>query len=345
MRIVSINHLLGSQLVSNENVLEQVRAQSTTFDGNLEATLRRLKIGLDHSGFSQRGWFPDTANIADLTFSVADEAIGSLDRSSIEAVLFVGVGRHFLEPASAALLGKSLGVRTHAFDLTEACQSWTRAAWTLDGLYRAGFLSGRALVVNCEVHAYNGISGARNLGLRSQEDLAWNFGTYTMGDAISATVFEPSNEDHAWQWSNLPELADRCTLPLAGAEDYLSPFPQMVCSPVGKFACDGEELHRVLAPEVVECTRRLFEHSPEFVPQRVFTHSSSPRVWKQIVRDCGLDVNQHYCIGSRTGNLVSASVPTALSMAEADGSLLRGMPLLVQFGSAGGSAVAMKLTY
>ena len=52
MRIVSVNHLLGSQLVSNENVLEQVRAQSTTFDGDLEATLRQLKIGLDHAGFS-----------------------------------------------------------------------------------------------------------------------------------------------------------------------------------------------------------------------------------------------------------------------------------------------------
>lgn len=343
MKISKIAHRTGDLQVSNEDVLQLIKEQSITFKGDLQAAVDKINTGLTFTGFRQRCWIPENQNLFDTIVDCIHEAISDIRVEEIETLIFVGVGRVFLEPATSALIAKKLGISPHCFDVIEACQSWTRACFLVDGLYKGGSLQGKTLIVNSEVHALKGISGSKDFGIEHMTDLEWKFPVYTMGDAVTATIVEPSNEQHLWQWENTSEIADCCYLPLPGAEDYRT---EKIISRQQdfRFYSYGKTLHGKLAPLVVVCANRLLTEDECFDPDIVFTHTSSKRTWDSICVDLGVQ-DKLYHIVQQTGNVVSASVPTAISMAEKDGSLKRGDNVLVLFGSAGGSALAYQLKY
>ena len=343
MRIHRISHRLGEDLVTNDEVVEMIRDQSTEFEGDLGETTDKIRKCLDRTGFVTRRWMPRETNLFAEMEACIEQALDGVDRSEINNVMHVGVGRHFMEPTTSSLIAKRFGIRAHCFDVFEACQSWTRAMHLLDGLYRGGAANGKTLVVNCEVHARKGIAGADNFGIASIDELEWKLPTYTMGDSITATVFEADDQRHDWQWRNLPELADLCYLPLPGAEDY-DCFEHMTEFRELTFACRGMELHREVVPHVIECARSVLAGDPGFRPDQVFTHTSSPRAWSRILSAVGLE-DRCIDIARDTGNLVSASIPTAISMAVESGAFQRGQEAMVLFGSAGASALAYRLAY
>ena len=343
MRIHSIAHRLGEDHVSNEDVVGMIRDQSTDFSGDLDDAIFKTRKCLDRSGFETRRWMPKENNLFQEMQMCIDQALQGIDRSEIDNVIHVGVGRHFMEPTTSSLIAKRFGLEAHCFDIFEACQSWTRAMHLLDGLYRGGAIQGKTLVVNCEVHARKGIAGADHFGLESIADLEWKLPTYTMGDSITATVFEADDQAHDWAWKNLPECADLCYLPLPGAEDY-DCFENMKEFRELTFACRGMELHQAVVPHVIDRAREVLSRGSGFTPDHVFTHTSSPRAWSRIVGAAGVE-DRYSDIARHTGNLVSASIPTAISMAIDSGSFTRGQDALVLFGSAGASALAYRFRY
>tara|TARA_Y100001978_G_scaffold202097_1_gene222154 strand:- start:2264 stop:3295 length:1032 start_codon:yes stop_codon:yes gene_type:complete len=343
MKLVSVAHRKGDLKVSNKDVIQLIKEQSTKFNGDLQLALDKVSTGLNFTGFDERRWMPENQNLFDTIVECAQEAINDFKIEEIKTLIYVGVGRNFLEPATSALIAKKLGINPHCFDIIEACQSWTRACFLVDGLYKGGALKGKTLIINCEVHAQKGISGSKDFGIKNMSDLEWKFPCYTMGDSITASVVEPNNENHAWQWENISEIADYCYLPLPGAEDYKTEN-KINNQRHFSFYSFGKTLHQKLSPLVVNCANRLFDENAGFTPDIVFTHTSSKRTWDDICVQLGVS-NKVYHIIQQTGNLVSASVPTAISMAEQEGALKRGDNALVIFAAAGGSALAYKFKY
>ena len=343
MKISTIAHRKGKLNITNNDVVQLIKEQSTNYKGDIQLALDKIKIGLNYTGFNERCWMPEQQNLFDTIVECAEEAISSFNPEEIKTLIYVGVGRSFLEPATSSLIAKKLNISPHCFDVIEACQSWTRASFLVDGLYKGKALTGKTLIINCEVHAQKGISGSKDFAIEQISDLEWKFPCYTMGDSITATVFEPNNEEHSWQWKNMSEIADLCYLPLPGAEDYKTE-KKIDRQKNFSFYSFGKTLHQKLAPLVVDCANRLFEENKSFKPDIVFTHTSSKRTWDNICVQLGLS-DKVYHIVHKTGNIVSASIPTAMSMAEKDGSLKRDDKVLVIFASAGGSALAYKLSY
>ena len=333
--------------MTNADILDMIRAQSSDFNGDLDAALKKAALLMKFSGFESRQWMADEDNMFLETIACAKEAIAGVKTSDIENVVYVGVGKHFQEPASASLLAKTLGLhQAHCFDVCEACASWARALFLLEGMYKAGMATGKSLVINCEVNNIKGGSLSSRFGLREPEDMEFKLPGYTIGDAITATVFEPDDQSHDWSWRTNADYADLCYVPMFGAVEYHETGMKHL-DKIAEFVSYGKDLHEMMAPVIDESLKDFKSKNKNavFEPDHIFTHGSSKKFWKKLVQQAGYDQDKLRDLSSTTGNLVSASIPAGISVAAESGVLKRGDEALIVVGSAGGSTVTFRMTY
>ena len=109
-----------------------------------------------------------------------------------------------------------------------------------------------------------------------------------------------------------------------------------------RFVSFGIEMHQLGSQECVNIFRELKTPSDQI--KTVFPHASSKKAWVDAAKQVGVD-DKMYFIYPGYGNLVSASVPAALSLATAEGRIKRGDTLAGWVGSAGMSFAAYAFKY
>lgn len=347
MQIASIAAVLPSRKVSNDDVLDMIRAHSAPgFDGDLDETLRQINFWLAYSGSNCRRWSEPDERPIDLLCKAANQALdeAGLTRESIDVVIYTGVGRGFLEPAGAYHAAAALGLhRAQCFDVLDACMSWTRTLQIINGLFSSGACR-TALVVNAEFNLRpTGSVFPDVFTLHSPDDVNSTFPAFTLGEATTATVFTAeSNEPWSFEFSSRPDLADLCNVPMPGYADYCLPSEKIAKNGVQRFTSFGFELHEVGRAEAMDVYERL--DVPKSEATAVFTHASSRRYWHDMATAVGMqDLVCHTY--QDTGNIVSASVPTAIAIAVEEGRLKRGDRAIGWVGSAGMSFSSFSFIY
>jgi 3-oxoacyl-[acyl-carrier-protein] synthase III len=97
--------------------------------------------------------------------------------------------------------------------------------------------------------------------------------------------------------------------------------------------------------------RKLVEHARDFQPiasrvhDIIIGHAVSVPTTSRVVKLLQLDPGRVFETHARFGNTVSASLPLALAVAEAEGRLHRGMRVCLLMGSAGVSTAVGSFTY
>jgi hypothetical protein len=158
----------------------------------------------------------------DFTLAAARAALSEsgLSPNDIDLLVFVGVGRGFVEPATAGILQSALGLaRATCFDVLDACASWLRGVEIAHMYIRAG-RSRHAMIVNCEFNFQEYV----RLEFESPEALDRDWAGLTIGEAAPATIV--SADDAATFYSRFAtsgDYSDLCSIPLPHARQFMTP--------------------------------------------------------------------------------------------------------------------------
>ena len=253
--------------------------------------------------------------VADKSMSVVDMAMKACEElfrrtkvlpSMIDLVIFTSVCREYLEPATAVVISKRLGInRAKAFDLSNACLGFVDGWMTADAMIQAG-RSRLCLVVGAEISSHfweMALESLRN----GHEDPASLLPAFTLGDGSAAMLLrnrvdrKNSFATRAGIRESYGEFSELCVI-----RDHTTP---MVTNA-------GELLGAALkhTPKLVKDLLEFMDWQPLQV-DLVVPHQASLKV---IAGGCHLTripMSKAHVTLDRFGNLASVSVPFTLSEA------------------------------
>ncbi|GAB6039853.1 hypothetical protein [Endothiovibrio diazotrophicus] len=106
MRIESVKAAFPSRVVSNDDVLELVAEHSCgSLGDDLEEALKRIRFYLRYSGSNTRHWLGEGERPIDFVVSAVESALAEagVGAHQIDVVVYVGIGRGFLEPGGGPI--------------------------------------------------------------------------------------------------------------------------------------------------------------------------------------------------------------------------------------------------
>jgi 3-oxoacyl-[acyl-carrier-protein] synthase III len=345
MKILNISYALPSLKVSNEELIARVveKNKGRLSSKDLQHLVEKMKRFFKMSGTKIRYHRKMGERALDFALQAGNKALekAGVQREDVDLLIYAGVGRGWMEPATANLFQSELGLKSATcFDVLDACASWIRS---LD--IAKSFLSQKAyklvMVLNCEFN----FNEYANLDINSPEELENSFSAFTIGEAATATILTAgdSEDDSHFSFKTWGEKARLCKIPLPNAADFTPRNEMNGIKPMSFFSVPGELLTFTI--------RKLVGHARECHPlaDRVHDiligHAVNVPTTRKVVEMLKIDPNIVFETHPRFGNTVSASLPLALAVAEAEGRLERGMRVLLLMGSAGVSTAVGSFTY
>jgi 3-oxoacyl-[acyl-carrier-protein] synthase III len=197
------------------------------------------------------------------------------------------------------------------------------------------------MIMNCEFN----FREYANFEFKSVKDIEFNFPTFTIGEAATATIVSGSEEDDEY-YASFRTWGDRhtlCKIPLPHFNEYSDGELRNEIQPLTFFSY-GEKIFRFVFSRLCKHYRddavlNQFKH------EIVFSHAASDAMSDKVIQSCKLGLDKGYNTHKRFGNTVSASVPLAMACAMKDGKLQHGTNVLTGFGSAGVSTAWSKFKY
>jgi 3-oxoacyl-[acyl-carrier-protein] synthase III len=340
----AIAHALPSERVTNDQLIEHVLdASARSFSGTIE-TLRGTLAGLlQASGTQIRYQRGHSEKALDLGVQAAEAALrkAGLAAGELDLLLYVGVGRGFVEPATCNVFIDALGANSATgFDILDACASWMRALQVARSFISRGHYR-NVMVLNAEFN----VRDYARYEVESIEQLEYTFPAFTIGEAATATVLsgEMLDEtlDYYADFRTTAQAHDLCKIPLPNLYEYSNKERRDDFPPL-KFYSFGERLFQFGFAQTVRHYRSL-PRMREFAGDAFFFHSASQPVAERMEAACGLRGGYH--THARFGNCVSASIPLGLSHAIEDGTLRNGQNVVLGCGSAGFASGWMRFKY
>ena len=345
MDIAAVSYRAPSRKLSNDDVLEHI----DRLNPNVSRFVKRRYLSAVQSlfnccGASSRHWrdIDRGEKAAHLILGAIDDALAKANMrpADIDLLIFCGVGKGFLEPANAYFYAKAKGMhKANCFDVTDACMSWIRALETAYLMLRAGRFK-RAMIINGECHL-----GMRdNWEIRGIRSLAHTFPMYTIGEAATATIVTASEQTWQFEYDSLPELADLCTIPLEGYQDFVDDNRRIGLNGINRFVSFGKEILGAGASLTSDLITRTIDDLSS--KDWYFPHAPSKAAYENVFNKMNIPLEKLYLkVFPNFGNVVSASIPVALTLAEREGELRRGDQVALVPASAGMVAAVVQFTY
>ena len=338
MQILAVQHALPSRRITNADLLRSIRMANGGHIGESELSLleRRVEQLLDIAGTVVRYALDEGEKAITLSLDAARRALheANVSPAAVDFVIYAGVGRACIEPAMANVVQSALGLRNATcFDVLDGCTSWLRALQIADSFIGTQTYA-TGLIVNCEC----GFGQYIDHRVRHLEDLEWQFATFTISEAATATVVSSTGQGHDFYFNfkNFGEHYGLCMIPLENAAEFLGD-EQTNRAPMKLFSL-SRQLLATAADRIVE----IFNADPKFRgPFDVcFGHAASKRAEEGVLRRLGIPLEIYCGTHATHGNTVSAAVPLATSLALQEGRLKRGNKVLM-ITAAGGIAVGL----
>ena len=345
MLIKSIASSLGSRRVTNDEVLSLIEQHSTEYEGNIKRATRLISKLLEKSGLEERRWCDRHELPLDHVAKAANKALSEcyLRHSQIDLLIYVGIGRGFLEPGNSHMIANALGFENaQCFDIVDACMSWIRALHVVDNLFKSGAYR-NAIIINAEFNmTENGPLFPKNFALKNEAQIYHTFPSFSIGEAATATLLVPKEPDNfEFNFITRPDLSDLCTIPLNGFEEFCHPNQLIGANGIGQFTSYGIDLHKYGQHELIKLYKNMLQ---KYDIKYIFVHASSKKEWEMCGEAIGVEDKIHH-IYPFTGNLVSASIPAAIADAIDHGKLDRRDGIALWVGSAGMSFNVTQFVY
>jgi 3-oxoacyl-(acyl-carrier-protein) synthase III len=311
----------------------------------------------------ERGWLEQVTGVRERRWADPDDqpsqfaalagwkalADAGADPLSIDTLIYTGITRDCLEPATANLVADALGARgARVFDVTNACNSLIDGIDIADALIRAG--KARRVLVTSGEHASTTI----NWRAHSIQEMLQSVTGFVIGDGGGAVVVEASDDPQRGVRQR-EFRSDPTHWRHAVAGRFRS--PTQACT-----TCGGTlDYHfRCSAREVFAAAFRLLSSAMEAVLERtgwswdeldvVFCHQPSKRFIDNGIEQLGEPARRIlreklWSTAERFGNMSTCSLPLAMAEARAAGALVPGKKALLLTAASGVSAAAMTVIW
>lgn len=342
MRIRSIACSMPERIVTNDEVLAMAAKHSKPYlNSRTDKVVSQFGRLLRLSGTKERRWRSDGERPYDFAKAAVADALARADMNpgEIDLVLYVGVGRGWLEPGMATFFQHECNMtNATGFDILDACLSWLRALHISHQFLKNGVYK-NIMVLNAEFnYEYNAWA------TRSEEEVAYRFAQMTIGEAATATILsaDKSMVDPFFAFRTDSSRHDLCKIPLPQIASYNNRERCPSPDPLVFFAYSVD-----LLDAAEEMIPNLYFDTPEFRDRGcdvAFAHSASKTIIDRVTKKMGC-FDAAVNLYPRIGNVVSASIPAAMAISLNEGGLERGMEMLLIMGSAGFSAGIAHMIY
>jgi acyl-CoA:acyl-CoA alkyltransferase len=335
--IQSIALRTPSRCITNDWIVQCIREKNRNRPEEVVShycnTVRRL---LERAGAETR-YFRDKEHgergfdlLIDAIRSACSDA-GLVPKTDVDLIIFCGVARGFLEPANAAFVAHTLGMTCDSFDVNEGCMSWVRSLQIAYNLLAMQTYS-KILIVNAEFNVYeNGLPGI--FEIRSVDQIKYTFPALTIGEAATATIVSQSGKHWDFRFRSAPALVSLCNLPLPGYEEFCQPDARVGLNGAHQLVSFGAELSKAATGEMIAFIREIYQDTGPI--DLWFPHVTSEADYRAAGRRLGLEGRLFIDVFRRYGNLVSASIPAAMVLAEKQSLLKRGSRIVLCPATAG----------
>jgi 3-oxoacyl-(acyl-carrier-protein) synthase III len=305
---------------------------------------------LEHlTGVRERRWAAPEVRPSDLAAAAGRKALANagVDPLAVDVIMFCGITKDFIEPATCNAVAETLGARrARVLDLSNACNGFIDGLDLADSLIRAG-KADRVLVTT---------------GERVSNHIAWQAGTMeefkrtvaslVLGDGGGAALVETNADpDRGFHEREFRSDPTHWRLAVAGGT---RPSTQ-ACEICGSlmdmpFLCDGRNLFiagfQMMPPTFRAAMERTGWRYEEL--DLVFCHEASKRFVDGGMADLGPAANPGVKIWStveRFGNTSTVSLPLQMWEAHSAGMLVPGAKVLMLGGSSGVSMAAVTMVW
>jgi 3-oxoacyl-[acyl-carrier-protein] synthase III len=335
MKILNISYALPSKVVTNQDIIETALAKSSQHlsASDLTALESKIKAYFKMSGSSIRYHRQENERAFDFAVKAGKKALAKaqIDPKSVDLLIYTGVARGWLEPATANLFQDELGLtNATCFDILDACASWIRSMAVADSFIRQGVYK-TVMILTCELSYGEYVQHE----LKSVSELENFFSGYTIGEAATATILTGDEPGKATKFSfkTWGEKHRLCFIPLPNLDEFTPQHLTNGYMPLRFYTRPGELLSFTIK-KLVHHFKSL-ENCWNKAYDLIVGHAVSVSSTSTVANLLSFDVNKVFETHARFGNTVSCSLPLGLAAAEEIGKLKRGMDVLLVMGSAG----------
>jgi acyl-CoA:acyl-CoA alkyltransferase len=269
------------------------------------------------TGIRERRVAADHVQCSDLAVEAAKCALlrAGLTTADVDVLIFAAAGQDLVEPATAHIVQHKLGTTCQVFDVKNACNSFLNGIQLAECLILTG-QARTALVTTGEV-----CSRVIDWRAADSNELKRNMPAYTMGDAGAAAVLGSSREGGIY-FRRFAALSEHWELATIAAGGSMHPRGEEHTYLRGDgarlkqaFVDEGSRLFRDMMCE----TRTSFD---DFA--RIFVHQVSVPYHQEMLDASGMPADRVVRTIETHGNMASATIPVAHSMAFERGEIVPG---------------------
>lgn len=345
MKILSVRHAVPTERLTNDYWRDRVSGSAPNgFCLQKKAAIDgQMTRFFDLCGTQVRYKQQPGTRALDFALAATRSALdaAAVPAQQIDFVIYCGVGRGWLEPATANVITAELGLsNATCFDILDACASWLRALQVARSFIQGGTYR-RGLIVNCECS----MESYLHYDVQNPDDFERRLACFTIGEAATATVVsdDDKEDDFYFLFKTYSEHYPLCMIPLPNAADYLPASAENHHVP-NKFYAHSRKLISAAIRRIVE-NYHADPHVCGWKYDIAFAHAASEGAAQLVRRQLKIPAECYFGIHTQYGNTVSASVPLAMSLATQAGRLDRGGKVLVVIGSAGLTVGLATFTY
>jgi 3-oxoacyl-[acyl-carrier-protein] synthase III len=210
-KIAGVGAYVPERKITNDDVLEMLRAHSAPYLAapDLEKLLAKATYKLAKAGNETRFWCREDQMGTDIAREAAVQALdhAGLAATDLDLIIYTGMSKAFVEPATAHVLRHELGAtNANVIDTQDACTSFIKSMDLADSLIKTGKYETILIVAGERTYDW------ADFTCKTVEELAWKFGSLTIGDAAGAMVLtrteDPTYTEHPHHLRSFYKLAD-----------------------------------------------------------------------------------------------------------------------------------------
>jgi acyl-CoA:acyl-CoA alkyltransferase len=310
-RILGVGSFVPEKCITSKEVLETLDSENRF--GIKTDWLERV-MGVRERRVSPDDWFPSDLAVASAKRALDDAKLLPKD---IDAIIYAGVIRDYLEPATAHVVQQKLGATNAlAFDVTNACLGFMNAIHVMDSLIASG-QARRGLVITGEQGFRFTLKASKVLLQSSDKALFAKLAAgLTLGDAGAALIMGPKTDPDTGikgiMVRSEGEHYRLCVCPDGGDETALeTDMPAIVA-----------QTARLVKATYADLTTKLGWSSDEIA--LYLPHQVGIKGLKIHMAITGIKESKVPNSVETMGNIISATIPFTLDMARERGMLHAG---------------------
>ncbi len=300
-RILGIGIYLPDNRVTSAELMDEIKSKERF---GLSSSWLERATGIHERRIAPAGMMP-----SEMATRAAKDAIerSGISPSQIDAVIYAGMNRDYLEPATAHIVQDAVGAKCAVcFDITNACHGFMNAIHVVDSFIASG-QARLGLIVTGEENWRVGRTALDELKkCRDRAEFNRLVGGLTVGDAGAAMVVGPKTDPQGGFAGLMLESEGRFNQLCVFSERENQPPGHMDMVNIVK---EHIQLHADMYPQFMHRLRWQPEDIKKFVH-----HQVGRKVFALHSKYSGVPQERMTDTISRLGNITSATIPVNLRL-------------------------------